>query len=226
MKTTHMKAAGLLLARTSQAHGRNGDLQRAHLIFVVYLAAIVFAVCATTANAKHWPDPPGWWLNSSYMRCVRYVESKDGSDASRNIYEMQGPATRPCPPMATTSGCTARRARSRITSRGCSGNGRAAISRGGSMTAVAGGATTMVDVGVGAGGGAAPDDTPTIVVPITGQVLDLTRPRGRGRARRPAGSEAPVGRAPHAIGGRAAVGGAEARNDFRRCISGRWTRRS
>ena len=50
-------------------------------------------LCASAAGgtARKWPDPPAWWLQSSYMTCVRYTESKNGT-ASPNIYEMEGPA--------------------------------------------------------------------------------------------------------------------------------------
>jgi len=60
----------------------------------VSLTLIAVVVCLAiqtgSAQAKHWPDPPGWWLHSSYMTCVRWAESKNGQ-ASANIYEIQGP---------------------------------------------------------------------------------------------------------------------------------------
>jgi hypothetical protein len=62
---------------------------RYHLL--ICAAAIVAALSlVTTAVAKHWPDPPAWWMHSTQMVCVRYRESKDGR-ASPNIYEIQGP---------------------------------------------------------------------------------------------------------------------------------------
>ena len=40
-----------------------------------------------SAQARHWPDPPAWWLHSSFAQCVRMRESGNGT-ASRNIYGM------------------------------------------------------------------------------------------------------------------------------------------
>ena len=39
------------------------------------------------AQARHWPDPPGWWLHSSFANCVRTRESGNGR-ASSNLYGM------------------------------------------------------------------------------------------------------------------------------------------
>ena len=40
-----------------------------------------------SAQARHWPDPPGWWLHSSFANCVRTRESGNGR-ASSNLYGM------------------------------------------------------------------------------------------------------------------------------------------
>ena len=135
----------------------------------MYIAAIVFAVCATTANAKRWPDPPAWWLHSSEMVCVRYRESKDGL-ASRNIYEMQGPRASGnygdyewlygAPLRAEQDYlCVARMETLRLPS--AVGPIRRVL--------------LMSDLALELAA-AQLDDTPQIVVPLTGQIVDLTRP--------------------------------------------------
>lgn len=50
--------------------------------------AVLFGLLVPAAEAKTtWPRPPGWWLNSSYMTCVRIRESGNGR-ASTNLYGM------------------------------------------------------------------------------------------------------------------------------------------
>ena len=65
---------------------------RVLVLISIVVAALVYV--AVAAGKRHWPDPPGWWLHSSYMTCVRWAESKNGA-ASRNIYEIQGPNATP-----------------------------------------------------------------------------------------------------------------------------------
>jgi hypothetical protein len=60
------------------------------LYLLICVALVTLAITATASARKRWPDPPGWWLHSTYMTCVRWNESQNGS-TSRNIYEMEGP---------------------------------------------------------------------------------------------------------------------------------------
>jgi hypothetical protein len=43
--------------------------------------------------ARKWPTPPAWWMNSTDMRAVRWIESKNGA-ASTNLYGVTAPAWR------------------------------------------------------------------------------------------------------------------------------------
>lgn len=57
----------------------------------VVRVASVIALCLVfvgIASARHWPSPPGWWLNSQFAQCVRQHESGNGT-TTRNIYGMQ-----------------------------------------------------------------------------------------------------------------------------------------
>jgi hypothetical protein len=58
-------------------------------LLVSILAVFVLALCltATASGKKRWPKPPAWWINSPGMKCVRYIESKNGA-ASTNLYGM------------------------------------------------------------------------------------------------------------------------------------------
>lgn len=51
------------------------------------ILAVLTLLLATEADAKRWPKPPSWWLNSPGMKCVRNIESGNGR-ASRNLYGM------------------------------------------------------------------------------------------------------------------------------------------
>jgi len=53
------------------------------------LVLTLLALCLTpAASAKRWPTPPSWWLNSADMRCVRSIESGNGT-TSTNLYGMK-----------------------------------------------------------------------------------------------------------------------------------------
>ena len=60
------------------------------ITLVLFSLSITLTERSRASPPRHWPDPPAWWLHSSYMTCVRYQESKNGR-ASPNIYEMEGP---------------------------------------------------------------------------------------------------------------------------------------
>ena len=54
---------------------------------VLATASVVLGLLVPTAEAKKWPRPPSWWLNSPGMKCVRTIESGNGR-ASNNLYGM------------------------------------------------------------------------------------------------------------------------------------------
>jgi len=56
------------------------------LLITVSLLCILGGILGQTAQAQ-WPKPPSWWMNSSYMTCVRIRESGNGA-ASSNLYGM------------------------------------------------------------------------------------------------------------------------------------------
>ena len=54
----------------------------------VALASLAAALAlAGSIDAREWPSPPSWWLNSNEMTCVRIRESGNGR-ASSNLYGM------------------------------------------------------------------------------------------------------------------------------------------
>jgi hypothetical protein len=54
---------------------------------VLAVATAVFGLACSTAEAKKYPTPPSWWINSPGMKCVRTIESSNGR-ASSNLYGM------------------------------------------------------------------------------------------------------------------------------------------
>lgn len=57
---------------------------------VLVASLVVLALALTlpiSAQAKRWPKPPSWWLNSPNMVCVRIRESGNGRGSS-NLYGM------------------------------------------------------------------------------------------------------------------------------------------
>lgn len=57
-------------------------------VLLASLVALVLALMlALPAQAKRWPSPPSWWLNSPNMVCVRLHESGNGRGSS-NLYGM------------------------------------------------------------------------------------------------------------------------------------------
>ena len=59
---------------------------QARLLIATTIVVLV-ATLPVSAGARRWPSPPAWWLNSSYMTCVRIRESGNGR-ASSNLYGM------------------------------------------------------------------------------------------------------------------------------------------
>lgn len=54
---------------------------------IAIIGATFALVFAGSAQARHWPVPPGWWLHSDFAKCVRLRESTNGL-GSHNLYGM------------------------------------------------------------------------------------------------------------------------------------------
>jgi len=62
-------------------------LRVGHLHTCLMVTAAVALAGIRSAQAHRWPDPPAWWLHSSFAQCVRIRESGNGRGSS-NIYGM------------------------------------------------------------------------------------------------------------------------------------------
>lgn len=58
---------------------------RKHITALVLLIAVL--MLPPVAQARKWPTPPGWWMNSKDMVAVRRCESSNGT-SSTNLYGM------------------------------------------------------------------------------------------------------------------------------------------